>query len=217
MPKKKQSRPTRSEAEAAVRTLIAWLGEDPDREGLVDTPRRVVKAFAEYYDGYNLDADAVLAKTFSETGGYDGPVLVRDIAFESRCEHHMAPFIGKAHIAYIPKGRVLGLSKLARLVDVYAHRMQTQERLTAEIVAALERNLKTGGIAVLVEAEHFCMKVRGVHKTDAVTVTTKFTGEYLKKDAMREDFYRQLRLPAPVSPPPSAKRSPRPKSGSARR
>lgn len=201
---RKKTAPSRAEAEAAVRTLIEWLGEDPAREGLRDTPRRVVKAFAEYYDGYGMDADKVLAKTFSETGGYDGPVLVRDIDFKSRCEHHMAPFIGKVHIAYIPKrgaqARVLGLSKLARLVDVYAHRMQTQERLTAEIAEALQRNLKPRGIAVLVEAEHFCMKVRGVHKTGAVTVTTAFAGAYAKDKAMRDEFYRQLG-PALKNPP----------------
>lgn len=195
MPSKKpisRPRPDRATAEAAVRTLIEWLGEDPAREGLRDTPRRVVKAFEEYYDGYQLDADAILAKTFAETGGYTGPVLVRDIDFESRCEHHMAPFIGRAHIAYIPGKRILGLSKLARLVNVYAHRMQTQERLTAEIAAALERNLKTRGVAVFLEAEHFCMKVRGVHKNGAVTVTTQFSGDYLKNAGLRDEFYRQI-------------------------
>lgn len=193
---RKTARPSKTDAEAAIRTLIEWLGEDPKREGLVETPKRVVKAFEEYFDGYGRDADALLSKTFAETGGYDGAVLVRDIAFESRCEHHMAPFIGRAHIAYLPQAgknaRVLGLSKLARLVDIYAHRLQTQERLTAEIVAALQKNVKNRGIAVMLEAEHFCMKLRGAHKNDAVTVTTKFTGEYLKDADLRAQFYQQL-------------------------
>ncbi len=185
-------RPDRAMAEAAVRTLIEWVGENPAREGLRDTPRRVVKAFEEYYAGYAQDPDAILANTFDETGGYDGAVLVRDISFESRCEHHLAPFIGKVHIAYLPKGRVVGLSKLARLVDALAHRMQTQERLTAEIVAALNRNIKNRGIAVMIEAEHFCMKVRGVHRNDAVTVTAQFSGAYQKDSSMRDGFYQQL-------------------------
>lgn len=191
-------RPDRATAEAAVRTLIEWIGEDPAREGLHDTPKRVVKAFEEYYNGYSQDADAVLSKTFDETGGYSGAVLVRDIRFESRCEHHMAPFIGRVHIAYLPKDRVLGLSKLARLVDVYAHRMQTQERLTAEIVAALSRNVDNRGIAVMIEAEHFCMKVRGVHRDDAFTVTSEFTGEYRDDAALRQAFYLQVKgAPSP--------------------
>lgn len=188
----KTPRPDRAAAEAAVKTLIEWVGEDASREGLRDTPRRVVKAFEEYFAGYARDADAVLSKTFEDIGGYKGAVLVRDIRFESRCEHHLAPFIGKVHIAYIPKGRVVGLSKLARLVDVYAHRMQTQERLTAEITAALARNVKNRGIAVMIEAEHFCMKVRGVHRDDAVTVTTEFTGDYRDDDDLREEFYLQV-------------------------
>lgn len=192
-PRKASPRPSRDAAESAVRTLIEWIGEDPSREGVRDTPKRVVKAFEEYFSGYTMDADAVLSKTFSETGGYDGPVLVKNISFESRCEHHLAPFIGCVHIAYIPNGRIVGLSKLARLVDIYARRMQTQERLTAEIAAALQRNLKTRGVAILVEAEHFCMKVRGVHKDDALTVTTKFTGRYKEDDDLREEFFHQLR------------------------
>lgn len=198
------TRPDRDSAEAAVRTLIEWIGENPDREGLRDTPRRVVKAFEEYYAGYAQDADAILSKTFDETGGYTGAVLVRDIRFESRCEHHMAPFIGKVHIAYLPAEqpdtRVLGLSKLARLVDVYAHRMQTQERLTAEITAALARNVNNRGVAVMIEAEHFCMKVRGVHRDDAFTVTSEFTGAYRDDPSLREAFYLQVTgAPAPLT------------------
>lgn len=188
-----RARPSREEAESAIRTLIEWMGEDPAREGLRDTPRRVVKAFEEYCVGYSMDARAVLAKTFSETGGYDGAVLVKCIEFESRCEHHMAPFIGKAHVSYIPNGRIVGLSKIARLVDMYARRLQTQERLTSEITAALQKHLKPKGVAVMLEAEHFCMKVRGVHKDHAVTVTTRFTGAYQKDDDLREEFFAQVR------------------------
>ncbi len=186
-------RPARSEAEAAIRTLLSWVGENPDREGLRDTPRRVIKAFDEYCAGYSLNAGDILAKTFSETGGYDGAVLVKHIEFESRCEHHLAPFLGKAHVSYIPNGKIVGLSKIARLVDMYARRLQTQERLTAEITAALQKHLKPKGIAVMLEAEHFCMKVRGVHKDHAVTVTSMFTGAYEKDDDLREEFMLQVR------------------------
>lgn len=186
-------RPAREEAEAAIRTLLAWVGENPEREGLRDTPRRVIKAFDEYCAGYNMNAGDILAKTFSETGGYDGAVLVKHIEFESRCEHHLAPFLGKAHISYIPGGKIVGLSKIARLVDMYARRLQTQERLTSEITNALQKHLKPKGIAVMLEAEHFCMKVRGVHKDHAVTVTTRFTGEYQKDDDLREEFFAQVR------------------------
>ncbi len=186
-------RPSRSEAEEAIRTLLSWVGENPAREGLRDTPRRVVKAFDEYCAGYTMDAGEVLAKTFSETGGYDGAVLVKQIEFESRCEHHLAPFLGKAHVSYIPNGRIVGLSKIARLVDMYARRLQTQERLTAEITAALQKHLKPKGIAVMLEAEHFCMKVRGVHKDHAMTVTSMFTGAYEDDDDLREEFMLQVR------------------------
>jgi GTP cyclohydrolase I len=185
-------RPSRAEAEAAVRTLLAWSGENPARPGLLDTPRRVVKAFEEYFAGYALKADEILARTFDETGGYDGPVLVRDIAVESRCEHHLAPIVGKAHVAYIPSGKIVGLSKIARLVDMYSRRMQSQERLTAEIARALEKHLKPQGVAILIEADHFCMKVRGV-RNDASTVTTVFLGAYKKDAALREEFMGQIR------------------------
>jgi GTP cyclohydrolase I len=181
-------RPSRPEAEAAVETLIRWIGENPKREGVRETPKRVVKAFEEYFSGYSLDAAQILSKTFSETGGYSDAVLIRDIDFESRCEHHLAPFIGRAHVAYIPNGRIVGLSKIARLVDVYARRMQTQERLTSEIADALQKHLKPKGVAVFIEAEHFCMKVRGVHKHNAQTITTKFLGAYKRDDEKREEF-----------------------------
>ena len=195
--KKKSSsvsnRPSRADAEQAVRTLIEFIGENPDREGVEETPKRVVKAFEEYFRGYNLNAQEILAKTFKEVGGYDGPVLVRNIAIESRCEHHLAPFIGHAHIAYVPNGRVVGLSKLARLVEVYANRMQTQERLTSEIAGALDKYLKPKGVAVLIEAEHFCMKLRGVNEDCAETVTTRFLGSYKKDAAARESFLKMVR------------------------
>lgn len=194
---KKQERntdkPSRAEAEDAVRTLIRFIGENPAREGVRETPKRVVKAFEEYFAGYHLNPADILAKTFKEAGGYGEPVVIRDIMLESRCEHHMAPFIGRAHVAYIPRGKIVGLSKIARLVDAFARRMQTQERLTSEIAAALQKHLKPKGIAVMIEAEHFCMKVRGVRKDEAITVTTQFLGAYKKDDDLREEFFLQVR------------------------
>lgn len=187
-------KPDRAEAEAAVRTLIQWIGENPDREGVRETPARVVRAFGEYFAGYGLKPQDILAKTFRENGGYKGPVLVKNITLESRCEHHLAPFIGVAHIAYIPNGKIVGLSKLARLVDMYARRMQTQERLTSEITDALQKYLKPKGIALLIEAEHFCMKSRGVRKDAAVTITTRYLGAYKKDDDLREEFLLQIGL-----------------------
>jgi GTP cyclohydrolase I len=185
--------PARAEAEKAVRTLIEWTGENPAREGLKDTPRRVVKAFEEYFSGYALNAKDVLSTTFRDSGGYKGAVLVKNIEFESRCEHHLAPFIGVAHVAYIPGSHIVGLSKLARLVDMYARRMQVQERLTAEIANALQKHLKPKGVAVMIDAEHFCMKVRGVRKDHSATVTTQFTGKYADDDDLREEFYAQIK------------------------
>lgn len=160
----------------AVRTLIAYAGDDPAREGVLETPGRVVDAYDELYGGYRDCPAKVLDKTFSETGAYDDFVLVKDIAFNSHCEHHMMPFFGKAHIAYMPVGRVVGLSKLARLVDVYAKRLQTQEHMNAQIVTAIEEILKPRGVAVMIEAEHMCMSMRGVTKPGALTVTTQFRG-----------------------------------------
>jgi GTP cyclohydrolase I len=169
-------RPARAEAEAAVRTLLAYIGDDPDREGLVDTPKRFVNAYEELFAGYKQCPAEVLDRTFSEIGTYDDLVLVRDIPFYSHCEHHVMPFTGKAHIAYVPTGRVVGLSKIARLIDVYARRLQTQEHLTAQIATAIEEILKPRGAAVMLEAEHTCMSMRGVAKPGSLTVTTKFTG-----------------------------------------
>jgi GTP cyclohydrolase I len=181
-------RPTRAEAEAAVRTLIAYIGDDPEREGLLETPRRVVSAYEELFAGYREHAMDVLDRTFSEIGTYDDLVLVRDIPFNSYCEHHMMPFVGKAHIAYLPVERVVGLSKLARLIDVYACRLQTQEHLTSQVVTAIDEVLKPRGVAVMIEAEHTCMSLRGVQKPGARTVTTQFTGLF------REDAAEQVRF-----------------------
>jgi GTP cyclohydrolase IA len=171
-------RPSREEAEAAVRALIAYLGDDPAREGLAGTPKRVVSALDELYRGYSeIPADA-LARTFGETEPYDDFVLIRNIGFTSHCEHHMMPFYGKAHVAYRPVERVVGLSKLARLVDIYARRLQTQEHLTSQIATAIDEVLKPHGVAVLIEAEHTCMSIRGVSKPGASTVTTRFLGTF---------------------------------------
>ena len=171
-------RPSREEAEAAVRTLIAFTGDDAAREGVLDTPKRVIDAYEEIYEGYRACPAEVLDRTFSETGGYDDFVLVKDIGFNSHCEHHMMPFYGKAHVAYMPTDRVVGLSKLARLVDVYAHRLQTQEHLTSQVATAIEEILKPRGVAVMIEAEHMCMSIRGVNKPGALTVTTHFSGAF---------------------------------------
>jgi GTP cyclohydrolase I len=170
------ARPTRAEAEAAVATLLAWAGDDPSREGLRDTPARVAKAYEELFAGYEQDPAQILDTVFEQVAGYDEMVLVRDIPFVSHCEHHMAPFFGKAHIAYYPDGGVLGLSKLGRLVDIYARRLQTQETMTAQIVAALDPHSR--GAAVMVEAEHMCMSMRGVRKPGALTVTMQFSGPF---------------------------------------
>src|SRR5476651_2157595 len=181
-------RPSREAAEAAVRTLIAFAGDRPEREGLVETPRRVIDAYEELYRGYRESPAELLDRTFTEIGKYDDFVLVRDISFNSHCEHHMMPFIGRAHIAYKPVERVVGLSKLARLVDVYARRLQTQEHLTSQIATAIEEILKPRGVAVLIEAEHMCMSMRGVEKPGASTITTQFRG------AFRDDPNEQVRF-----------------------
>ena len=183
-------RPSREVAEAAVRTLIAYAGDDPAREGVLDTPKRVVDAYEEIFQGYRECPAEVLDRTFGETAGYDDFVLVKDIGFNSHCEHHMMPFFGKAHVAYIPTDRVVGLSKLARLVDVYALRLQTQEHMTSQIATAIEEVLKARGVAVMLEAEHMCMSIRGVTKPGALTVTTHFTGAF--KDASEQVRFMSL-------------------------
>ena len=196
-----EKRPSREEAEAAVRALIAYIGENPSREGLVATPKRVVAALDELYRGYReIPADA-LARTFGETEAYDDFVLIRDIAFTSHCEHHMMPFHGKAHVAYWPVERVVGLSKLARLVDVYARRLQTQEHLTSQIAVAIDEVLQPRGVAALLEAEHTCMSVRGVAKPGVSTVTTRFLGTFRDsaEDQMRfVTLVRGLVAPGPA-------------------
>ncbi len=190
-----QPRPSRAEAESAVQTLLAYIGENTNREGLLDTPRRVVEAFDELYQGYHQCPAEVLDRTFGETAGYDDFVLVRDIEFTSQCEHHMMPFYGKAHIAYTPVERVVGLSKLARLTDIFARRLQTQEHLTAQIAAAIDEVLKPRGVAVLVEAEHTCMSVRGVAKHGAMTFTSRFTGMFRDNPAEQQRFLSLVRGP----------------------
>jgi GTP cyclohydrolase I len=180
-------RPSRTEAESAVRTLLAYIGDDPTREGLVETPKRFVAAYDELFRGYHECPAEILDRTFSETGGYDDLVLVRDIPFYSHCEHHVMPFTGKAHIAYTPVERVVGLSKIARLIDVYARRLQTQEHLTSQISTAIDEILKPRGVAVMLEAEHTCMSMRGVEKAGSMTITTKFSGRF-------EDAQEQVRF-----------------------
>ncbi|QQR40368.1 GTP cyclohydrolase I FolE [Devosia rhizoryzae] len=186
-------RPTREEAEAAVRTLIAWAGDDPRREGLLDTPARVTKAYGELFAGYDLSAKDVLSKTFKEVGGYDDLVLVKAIPFYAHCEHHMVPFFGKAHIAYLPHDGVVGLSKLARLVEVYARRLQTQETMTAQIIDAINENLGPRGAAVMLEAEHMCMTMRGVRAHDVKTVTHRFTGVFAEDRVEQDRFFAMVR------------------------
>lgn len=187
-PRQPVSRPNQEDAEAAVRVLLAYAGDDPDREGLKDTPRRVAKAYRELFAGYREEAGAILDRVFEEVEGYDDMVLVRDIPFTSHCEHHMVPFVGKAHVAYYPSEGVVGLSKLARLVDMYARRLQTQETMTAQIAEAIEQHLKPRGTAVYIEAEHMCMSMRGVRKQGATTITTRFTGLF------RDDPAEQVRF-----------------------
>lgn len=171
-------RPSEDEVLAAVRTLIRWAGDDPDREGMVDTPRRVMKAYREMFEGYDMSPAEELGRTFEEVAGYDDMVLVRDITFHSHCEHHMVPIIGKAHVAYLPDGKVVGLSKIARVVDIFAHRLQIQEAMTAQIAGVIQDVLNPRGVAVLIEAEHMCMAMRGIRKQGSTTMTTTFTGAF---------------------------------------
>jgi GTP cyclohydrolase I len=187
-------RPTRDEVEAAVKTLIAWTGDDPNREGLLDTPKRVAKAYRDLFSGYDEDPVDALSRTFEEVGGYEDIVLVRDIQFHSHCEHHMVPFTGKAHVAYYPNQSVVGLSKLARVVEMYARRLQTQENMSAQIVMAVQDVLQPRGVAVMLEAEHMCMSMRGVHKHGVSTVTTQFTGVFQDDPAEQDRFLKLIRI-----------------------
>lgn len=186
------ARPSREEAEAAVRILIAWAGDDPAREGLLETPKRVAKAYEEIFSGYSKDAAEVLSKVFREIESYDDLVLVKDIPFHSHCEHHMVPFVGTAHIAYYPQDGVVGLSKLARVVDIFARRLQTQETMTAEICQAIDEALHPRGLAVMVEAEHMCMSMRGIRKAGASTTTCQFTGVFRDDPAEQIRFFSML-------------------------
>jgi GTP cyclohydrolase I len=181
-------RPGRAEAEAAVRTLIQWAGDDPDREGVKGTPGRVVRAFEDYFSGYDTDPVELLQRTFEETDGYDEMVVLKDIRFESHCEHHLAPIIGKAHVAYLPKKRVIGISKLARLVEVYARRLQIQEKMTAQIANTLDEVLQPKGVAVVIEAAHQCMTTRGVHKPGVSMVTSRMLGAFRTDASTRREF-----------------------------
>jgi len=181
-------RPTTREAEAAVRTLLRWAGDDPEREGLLDTPGRVVRAYRQWFRGYEEDPVAMLQRTFEEVEGYDEMVVLRDIRFESYCEHHLAPIIGKAHVGYIPTDRVVGISKLARLVDAYAKRLQVQEKMTAQIATTLMEVLQPRGVAVVMEGEHHCMSTRGVHKPGVSMVTSTMLGSFREDHRTRKEF-----------------------------
>ena len=191
--KKEENKPSRDEAEEAVRTLIKWTGDNPDREGLIETPKRVVKAFEEYFAGYYQDPKNILEKTFSETSNYQEFVMLKDIDFRSHCEHHLAPIIGKASIAYLPNKCVIGISKLARIVDVFTKRLQTQETMTAEIANSIQLHLKPKGVAIYLSAEHHCMSSRGVKKAHVDMVTTHFTGSFKDDKALQERFFSSLK------------------------
>ena len=185
-------RPSRKEAEAAVRTLLSWAGDDPDREGLLDTPARVVRAYEEFFSGYTVDPVEFLNRTFSETEGYDEIVVLRGIRVESHCEHHMVPIVGMAHVGYLPKNRVVGISKIARLVDAYAKRLQIQEKLTAQIANTMQEVLDPRGVAVVIEAAHECMTTRGVHKSGAGMVTSRMLGAFRDDPATRREFLTMI-------------------------
>jgi GTP cyclohydrolase IA len=184
--------PGRAEAEAAVRTLIRWAGDDPNREGLIETPRRVVDAFREFFAGYLVDPAEILRQTFEETDGYDEMVLLRDIRFESHCEHHLAPIIGRAHVGYLPHRRGVGISKLARVVDIYARRLQIQEKMTAQIANTINEILEPQGVAVVIEAAHQCMTTRGVHKPGVVMTTSRMLGAFREDIATRREFLAMI-------------------------
>ena len=183
--------PSREEAMRAVKTLIAWAGDNPDREGLIETPKRVVKAYEEFFEGYKIDPTEILSKTFEEVEGYDEMVLIKNIRLESHCEHHIVPILGKAHVAYMPKKKVVGISKIARLVDVFAKRLQIQETLTSQIAETLQSVLDPLGVAVLIDASHQCMTTRGVHKPESSTVTKKMTGIF-KEDKILQSQFMEL-------------------------
>ena len=183
-----RTKPSRKQAEEAVKTLIQWAGDNPDREGLIETPKRVVNAYKEFFGGYNSDPEQVLSKTFDEVEGYDEMVIVRDIAIESHCEHHMVPFIGIAHIVYIPNKRIVGISKLDRIADLFAKRLQTQETMTAQIADTINEVLKPKGVAVVIDAQHQCMTTRGTHKSESSTITSRMLGLFRTNSNTRNEF-----------------------------
>lgn len=185
-------RPSRDEAMAAVRTLISWAGDNPDREGLKDTPKRVVNAYSEWFRGYDQDPEEVLSRVFEDVSGYDDMVILREIDVESHCEHHMAPFLGTAYVAYLPTEKVVGISKLVKVVEIFAKRLQTQETMTAQIADAIDGALKPRGSAVMIDAVHQCMSTRGVHHPNVSTITTQFTGEFKTNPALQERFLRLI-------------------------
>ncbi len=186
-------RPSKEEALKAVRTLIAWAGDNPDREGLLDTPERVVKAYKEWFRGYDLNPEDELSRVFEDVSGYDDMVILRDIDVESHCEHHMAPFLGTAYVAYLPTDKVVGISKLVKVVEIFAKRLQTQETMTAQIAEAIDNALKPRGTAVMIDAVHQCMSTRGVHHPNVATITTQFTGEFKTNPALQERFLRLIK------------------------
>ncbi|MES1990869.1 MAG: GTP cyclohydrolase I FolE [Pseudomonadota bacterium] len=186
-------KPSREEAEAAVRTLIAWAGDNPDREGLIDTPGRVTRAYEEFFEGYNADPIKELSRTFEEVSGYQDMVMLRDISLESHCEHHMVAILGKVHIAYVPTNKVVGISKLARVVEIYAKRLQTQETMTAQIADAITQALAPAGVAILIDAKHQCMTTRGIKKPDVATITTQFTGVFRDDPRLEARFMQMIR------------------------
>ena len=188
-------RPTRAQAEAAVNVLLRWAGDNPSREGLVDTPARVVRSYEEVFSGYHDNPEEMLVRTFEEVEGYDDMVMLRDIALQSHCEHHMVPILGVAHIAYLPDRRVVGISKLARVLDSFARRLQTQETMTAQVSQTIQNALAPKGVAILIDAQHQCMTTRGVKKTDVSMVTTSFTGVFKTDDALRNRFFNQIQMP----------------------
>jgi GTP cyclohydrolase I len=191
----RRARPDRAEAEAAVRTLLRWAGDDPDREGLLDTPARVVRSYEEYFSGYGEDPVELLARSFEETDGYDEMVVLRDIRLVSHCEHHMVPIIGRAHIGYLPNGRVVGISKLARVMELYAKRLQIQEKLTAQIANTIEQVLQPKGVAVVIEAAHQCMTTRGINKSGVTMVTSRMLGDFRANDVTRKEFLSMISAP----------------------
>ncbi|MDJ0655409.1 MAG: GTP cyclohydrolase I FolE [Xanthomonadales bacterium] len=193
MTKDNQPRPSREDAEAAVRTLLQWAGDDPDREGLLDTPARVARAYQDWFRGYAEDPTEYLRRTFEEVEGYDEMIVLRNIDFESHCEHHLAPIIGQAHVAYIPTNKVVGISKLARVVDTFARRLQVQEKMTAQIANCIEDVLKPLGVGVVIKASHECMTTRGVHKTGVSMVTSQMLGNFRKDARTRMEFLEIIR------------------------